>query len=218
MGRNFYTRIMRVKPVFRYNAGLALKHPFLTRKLNDQIPITLDETKKIFDQQIQLFHILQSVCFMGYLKKKCTDEKKIYQVPVLDEGLLSKAKKNPITASRGKGSARELKERSHASHNPTYCNNPKLSSTILPNNDDPEQGYGLPSRPVPSQPNNNPEKQENSLHAQRKLRLRPQFQPKSPLKQRNLSQVILSLSPIYLSTQNKKNPPPQNISSPTTIF
>ena len=46
MAKNFFGKLVEVDPSHRYTAVNALKHPFITRKKFDQIPLTYLEIWK----------------------------------------------------------------------------------------------------------------------------------------------------------------------------
>ena len=51
MAKNFYSQLVDILPTHRYAADKALKHPWITRKKNDSIPLTYLETWKFREGQ-----------------------------------------------------------------------------------------------------------------------------------------------------------------------
>ena len=67
----------------RYESHQALKHPWITRSLDCQIPLTLFESTKRLDQ-IKLFStMIMSALFLPMLKAKFLIKKSINKIAIL---------------------------------------------------------------------------------------------------------------------------------------
>ncbi|EAR91623.3 Serine/Threonine kinase domain protein (macronuclear) [Tetrahymena thermophila SB210] len=74
------TRLTNFSPSNRYNAGKSLNHPWITRRLNDQIPLSFDENRQIFQSKNTFMNVVLSIMIVKFLKQRATKKqlKKIH--------------------------------------------------------------------------------------------------------------------------------------------
>ncbi|KAL4489293.1 hypothetical protein ABPG72_006357 [Tetrahymena utriculariae] len=74
------TRLTNFSPSNRYNAGKSLNHPWITRRLNDHIPLSFDENRQIFQSKNTFMNVVLSMMILKFLKQKATKKqlKKIH--------------------------------------------------------------------------------------------------------------------------------------------
>jgi len=73
MAINFFTKITCLQPTERYSAYQALHHPWITNRMDDNIPLTLNEYSSAFGTSFHLFNVFKAVIFLNFLKKKMLD-------------------------------------------------------------------------------------------------------------------------------------------------
>lgn len=72
IARNLFMKLCKHEPFFRYQTNKALHHPWITRKVNDSIPLTLSETYEKEDKIKSFKTLLISMIYINSYKNKYT--------------------------------------------------------------------------------------------------------------------------------------------------
>ena len=70
MAKNLNQKLCEVNPSWRYSANLAIKHPWITRNPNDEIPLTFNEILNRNNCKKNWNHLIMTCIFLNYYKKK----------------------------------------------------------------------------------------------------------------------------------------------------
>jgi serine/threonine protein kinase len=70
MAKNLNQKLCEVNPSWRYSANLAIKHPWITRNPNDEIPLTFNEILNRNNSKKNWNHLIMTCIFLNYYKKK----------------------------------------------------------------------------------------------------------------------------------------------------
>jgi len=70
MAKHLNKKLCEVNPSWRYSANLAMKHPWITRNPNDEIPLTFNEILNRNNSKKNLNQIAMICIFLNYYKKK----------------------------------------------------------------------------------------------------------------------------------------------------
>jgi len=70
MAKHLNKKLCEVNPSWRYSANLAMKHPWITRNPNDEIPLTFNEILNRNNGKKNLSQMTMICIFLNYFKKK----------------------------------------------------------------------------------------------------------------------------------------------------
>ena len=70
MAKNLNHKLCEVNPSWRYSANLAIKHPWITRNPNDEIPLTFNEILNRNNSKKNWNNLIMICIFLNYYKKK----------------------------------------------------------------------------------------------------------------------------------------------------
>ena len=70
MAKNLNQKLCEVNPSWRYSANLAIKHPWITRNPNDEIPLTFNEILNRNNNKKNWNQLVMICIFLNYYKKK----------------------------------------------------------------------------------------------------------------------------------------------------
>eukprot|EP01017_Pseudomicrothorax_dubius_P018712 TRINITY_DN2064_c0_g2_i6.p1 TRINITY_DN2064_c0_g2~~TRINITY_DN2064_c0_g2_i6.p1 ORF type:complete len:323 (+),score=35.97 TRINITY_DN2064_c0_g2_i6:383-1351(+) len=70
LARNLVLKLCQKDPLLRYSAALALNHPFITRRFEEDIPRTMDEILHVWNQKQSLANVVKGLFFMHALLHK----------------------------------------------------------------------------------------------------------------------------------------------------
>ena len=70
MGRHLILKLLEPNPSWRYNGAQAIKHPWITRNKEDEVPLTFNEILKKSNDKKILRDLLNICLFMNYLIKQ----------------------------------------------------------------------------------------------------------------------------------------------------
>lgn len=76
LAQNFFQKLTISDPSERYSANQALNHPWITRKIDDPIPLTIKEKFQTFEKK-ENFARISKILFFIYLCKKKQESLKI---------------------------------------------------------------------------------------------------------------------------------------------
>ena len=100
MAKNLNQKLCEVNPSWRYSAHLAMKHPWITRNPNDEIPLTFNEILNRNNSKKNLNQIIMISIFLNYYKKKEVKSKENNKDKYKDENffnnILFRNKKNKL--------------------------------------------------------------------------------------------------------------------------
>jgi len=100
MAKNLNQKLCEVNPSWRYSAHLAMKHPWITRNPNDEIPLTFNEILNRNNSKKNLNQIIMISIFLSYYKKKEVKSKENNKDKYKDENffnnILFRNKKNKL--------------------------------------------------------------------------------------------------------------------------
>jgi len=68
LAKDFISRICKISCLQRYDAKRALQHPWITRNLEDKIPLTRIEEMQQYDLRNMLSKITRAAAFMSIVK------------------------------------------------------------------------------------------------------------------------------------------------------
>ena len=77
MAKNLIYKLCEVNPSWRYSAELAIKHPWITRNIKDEIPLTFNEVLIRNNNKKNAMTLLMINIFLNYVKKKSMKSSKI---------------------------------------------------------------------------------------------------------------------------------------------
>lgn len=69
LARNIICKLCNMSQIERYDAKRALMHPWITRRFNDQIPLTAKEENMRDDQESAFHRCIRSMLFLAIMKK-----------------------------------------------------------------------------------------------------------------------------------------------------
>ena len=69
MAKNLMHKLCEPNPSWRYSASLAIKHPWITRNPNDEIPLTFNEILNRNNSKKNGSYLLMICVFLNYYKK-----------------------------------------------------------------------------------------------------------------------------------------------------
>ena len=75
MAKNLNYKLCEPNPSWRYSANLAIKHPWITRNPNDEIPLTFNEILNKNNSKKNVNYLLMISIFLNYYKKKDIQKK-----------------------------------------------------------------------------------------------------------------------------------------------
>jgi serine/threonine protein kinase len=58
LSRDLFLKMMAMQPSERYTAVQACNHPWITRKVNDSIPMTFEQKNLIFKKEMELNKVI----------------------------------------------------------------------------------------------------------------------------------------------------------------
>ena len=96
MAKSLNQKLCEVNPSWRYSADLAIKHPWITRNPNDEIPLTFNEILNINNSRKNWNSLIMISIFLNFFKKKETKEKEKGKENKLYYNNFVKKKKNKI--------------------------------------------------------------------------------------------------------------------------
>ena len=70
MAKNLNQKLCEVNPSWRYSANLAIKHPWITRNPNDEIPLTFNEILNRNNSKKNWNNLIMICIFLNHYKKK----------------------------------------------------------------------------------------------------------------------------------------------------
>ena len=70
MAKNLIFKLLEPNPSWRYNAAQAIKHPWITRNKNDEIPLTFNEILNKSNMKKVGVGLFGAVLFLNFLTKK----------------------------------------------------------------------------------------------------------------------------------------------------
>ena len=70
MAQNLIYKLCEPNPSWRYSANLAIKHPWITRNTNDEIPVTFNEILNLNNSKKNANYLMMISIFLNYYKKK----------------------------------------------------------------------------------------------------------------------------------------------------
>ena len=70
MAKNLMNKLCEPNPSWRYSADLAIKHPWITRNIKDEIPLTFNEILKKNNNKKNAINLIMINIFLNYIKKK----------------------------------------------------------------------------------------------------------------------------------------------------
>ena len=70
MAKHLNQKLCEVNPSWRYSANLAIKHPWITRNPNDEIPLTFNEILNKNNSKKNGSYLIMICIFLNYYKKK----------------------------------------------------------------------------------------------------------------------------------------------------
>ena len=70
MAKHLNKKLCEINPSWRYSANLAIKHPWITRNPNDEIPLTFNEILMKNNCKKNGSYLLMICIFLNYYKKK----------------------------------------------------------------------------------------------------------------------------------------------------
>ena len=70
MAKNLNQKLCEVNPSWRYSANLAIKHPWITRNPNDEIPLTFNEILNRNNNKKNWNNLIMICIFLNYYKRK----------------------------------------------------------------------------------------------------------------------------------------------------
>jgi len=70
MAKHLNKKLCEVNPSWRYSANLAMKHPWITRNPNDEIPLTFNEILNRNNSKKNLSQMTMICIFLNYFKKR----------------------------------------------------------------------------------------------------------------------------------------------------
>lgn len=77
MAINFFTKITCLQPTERYSAYQALHHPWITNRMDDNIPLTLNEYSSAFGTSFHLFNVKMNL-FQLLIKLKIRSSRLLF--------------------------------------------------------------------------------------------------------------------------------------------
>ncbi len=75
MAKNLNHKLCEPNPSWRYSANLAIKHPWITRNPNDEIPLTFNEILNKNNSKKNANYLIMISIFLNYYKKKDIQKK-----------------------------------------------------------------------------------------------------------------------------------------------
>ena len=96
MAKNLNQKLCEVNPSWRYSANLAIKHPWITRNPNDEIPLTFNEILNRNNSKKNWNYIIMTCIFLNYYKKKEIKIQEKMKDNKLNSDNFFKKKKNKI--------------------------------------------------------------------------------------------------------------------------
>ena len=78
MAKTLLNKLLEFNPSWRYTAEKALKHPWVTRRVNDIIPETFNEKLRKMDINLKAKELILSIIFLNTLAKKYNKKNIIY--------------------------------------------------------------------------------------------------------------------------------------------
>ena len=75
MAKNLNYKLCEPNPSWRYSANLAIKHPWITRNPNDEIPLTFNEILNKNNSKKNANYLIMISIFLNYYKKKDIQKK-----------------------------------------------------------------------------------------------------------------------------------------------
>ena len=94
MAKNLNQKLCEVDPSWRYSANLAIKHPWITRNPNDEIPLTFNEILNRNSNRKNWNNLIMICIFLNYYKKKEIESKEKGKDDKLYYNNFMKKKKN----------------------------------------------------------------------------------------------------------------------------
>ena len=96
MAKHLNKKLCEVNPSWRYSANLAMKHPWITRNPNDEIPLTFNEILNRNNSKKNLNQISMICIFLNYYKKKEIKSKENNKEDNFYNEFILKNKKNKL--------------------------------------------------------------------------------------------------------------------------
>ena len=78
MAKTLLNKLLEFNPSWRYTAEKALKHPWITRRVNDIIPETFNERLRKMDINLKAKELILSIIFLNTLAKKYNKNNIVY--------------------------------------------------------------------------------------------------------------------------------------------
>ncbi len=78
MAKTLLNKLLEFNPSWRYTAENALKHPWITRRVNDKIPETFNEKLRKMDICLKAKELILSIIFLNNVAKKYNKKNVIY--------------------------------------------------------------------------------------------------------------------------------------------
>jgi len=70
LAKDLICKLCRISQIERYDAKRALQHPWITRRLDEKIPLTASEEIQMFNQEQVFQKCIRVLTFMSILKKE----------------------------------------------------------------------------------------------------------------------------------------------------
>ncbi|EAR87428.2 Serine/Threonine kinase domain protein (macronuclear) [Tetrahymena thermophila SB210] len=74
LAKDLLLRMLNKEPSNRYTASQVLKHPFITRKLNSSIPLSFQESARVFQNERKLSQAIKAILVLKYIQQKSTKQ------------------------------------------------------------------------------------------------------------------------------------------------
>ena len=78
MAKTLLNKLLEFNPSWRYTAENALKHPWITRRVNDKIPETFNEKLRKMDICLKAKELILTIIFLNNIAKKYNKKNVIY--------------------------------------------------------------------------------------------------------------------------------------------
>lgn len=71
LSRDLFRKLVKKNPGERYDADLALEHPWITRKVGERPPMTVDEIQNLFFFKAEFKMFMQMIQLFSFVKSEC---------------------------------------------------------------------------------------------------------------------------------------------------
>ena len=71
LAKDFFLKLATPSQSERYNVGQALLHPWITRRFEDEIPMTFNQRRKIFEKEQNVIKVDSMECYILLVCQSC---------------------------------------------------------------------------------------------------------------------------------------------------